>query len=148
MNKKEINYWRKTVEGYGLDATQSISGRTIMKFIETIEQFQNEPLDILVQIQNTIEQKNDDKWRIEKCDEILDYVNYYKRLAELSDKEKLDFIHCNEGFPLTDEQREVLNKSDDLKKDYYFDMWARSTYFKLCAWLNYLGGHTKEKPPV
>ena len=106
-------------------------------------------MDILEQLQEHFEQGKTDKEKTDKCEEVLDYVNYYKRLTELSEDEKRDFVYCNEGFPISDGMRKTLDKcKTEKEKDYYYDMWARSAYFKLCAWLNYLGGHTKEKPTV
>lgn len=44
LDKKEISYWRKTVERFGLNSEQMISGEMLMKFIETIEE-QNDKLE-------------------------------------------------------------------------------------------------------
>lgn len=47
LDKKEIACWRKTVEKFGLDSSQMISGKMLMKFIETIEQL-SVPAETLV----------------------------------------------------------------------------------------------------
>lgn len=84
---------------------------------------------------------------IEIINELINYLNYRLRLIQLSNNEKQDFIYCNEGYPLTNEQRKTLKKNKN-NEDYYFEMWARATYFRKCAWLNYLNGNTNEKPPI
>ncbi len=95
----------------------------------------------------------DNEVRITRIQEIQDFLNYNLRLTELSAEEKEDFVNCMEGFPLTQAQRNTLsdakgkvrNNGESLQ-DYYIDMWARSTYFKRCAWFSYLYGETKTKP--
>ena len=91
--------------------------------------------------ENVIEE--DQKIRLE---EVVDYAKYCMRLISLSAAEKKDFANCMEGYPITDKQMKLLAASSEEKKDYYIDMWARSTYFKQCAWMSYLHGETDDSP--
>lgn len=84
--------------------------------------------------------------RVNRINEILTYLNFNLRLTELSELEKQDFVNCMEGFPLTDDQKKTLNDSTEERKNYYIDMWARSTYMKRCVWLTYLHGESDKKP--
>lgn len=85
---------------------------------------------------------------INRVTEIKKYIDFQLRWAELSDEEKRDFTYCMEGFPLTEEQRKVIDDSNEDKKNHYFEMWSRSTYMKRCAWMTYLHGEADEKPFV
>lgn len=105
-------------------------------------------VDLIDLIDEHLQEANSDtKDRIDKIKTILDFLNYNLRLTELSDDEKQDFMGCIEGYPLTDEMRETLdNCKTEERKNYYYTMWARSTYFKRCAWMQYLCGETDDKP--
>ena len=93
------------------------------------------------------EVNSDTEERTQRIKNILDFLNYNFRLTELSEKEKEDFVHCMEGYPLNDNMRETLNKCEtEDKKSHYINMWARSTYFRQCAWFEYLYGNTNTKP--
>jgi hypothetical protein len=92
-------------------------------------------IDLFLQTLN-----NDSKQRSESIKELIDFLSYNLRVTELSDLQKRDFVYCMEGYPLTDKQHDLLTKSNDKEKNYYIDMWARSTYFRRCAWLTYLHG--------
>ena len=98
------------------------------------------------------EANNNDVERLKRIDEILEFVNYNRRLTMLTDEEKQDFIYCNEGYPRETWTEDMIkaydNAPDQKARDYYIEMWARSTYFRQCAWHNYLFGHTDEKPFV
>lgn len=84
---------------------------------------------------------------VELINEVMAYCNYLLRLEGLTDKEKEDFVSTMEGGGMTEEMRKVLNDcKTDKKRDYYIDMWGRSTYFRQCAWLSYLHGETNHKP--
>ena len=85
--------------------------------------------------------------RLSRINEILGFVSYNKRLTELTDAEQKDFVCCNEGYPFTSKQQNILDKNPH-KKDYYLNMWARATYFRQCAWLGYLFGETDKKPSL
>ena len=95
------------------------------------------------------EVNNDTVERLKRIDEMLFFLNFNRRLTELSDEEKEDFDNCHKGFPWTENMRTTYDNAPDQKtKDYYIDMWARSTYFRRCAWENYLSGYTDDKPIV
>ena len=93
-------------------------------------------------IDEHLQEANSDKEeRIRRIKEITEFLNYNLRLTELSDEEKQDFVLSMEGYPLSDEMRKTLdNCTTEEQKDHYFTMWARSTYFRRCKWLNYLKG--------
>jgi hypothetical protein len=108
-----------------------------MKTVEIIE-----ILDEYLQEVNSDQEK-----RIGRIKELLDFLNYNLRLTELSKEEKEDFVLSNEGYPLNEGMRKTLDGCEsEEKKNHYFNMLARSTYFRRCAWLRYLTGETKEKP--
>lgn len=75
------------------------------------------------------------------------YIDYCKRLMDLSPEEKIDFMYCMEGYPLTDKQRLLLDENPG-KREYIIERWARSTYFRRCAWMSYLNGVAKDKPTL
>ncbi len=87
------------------------------------------------------------KTRLHRIDKLLFVLNYELRLTRLSKEEKIDWVHCNEGFPLTDNQSKVLDicKTEE-KRNYYIEMWARCTYLRLCAWRAYFAGESDKKP--
>lgn len=94
-----------------------------------------------------LQEVNDDqKERLSRINEMLDYLNYNKRLTELSEVEKQAFVETMEGAALTDAQRQKLKGMDKKQQDLYFDELARTTYFRRCAWLSYLSGERTEKP--
>ncbi len=84
--------------------------------------------------------------RVNRIKEILTYLNFNLRLTELSEFEKQDFVNCMEGYPLTEDQRKTLENSTKERKNYYIDMWARSTYMRRCMWLTYLHNESDTKP--
>jgi hypothetical protein len=97
--------------------------------------------EILDKIDSFLQLSNGNtKERLDKINELLSFLNYNKRLTELSKEEKLNFVEAMEGANLTDKQRKILNESDVKMKDHYIEMWARSTYFRRCAWISYLHG--------
>ncbi|MEK7070687.1 MAG: hypothetical protein AAB966_02680 [Patescibacteria group bacterium] len=95
------------------------------------------------------EVNSDTTERLKRIDEMLFFLNFNRRLTKLSDEEKQDFANCHEGFPWTENMRATYDNAPDKKtKDYYIDMWARSTYFRRCAWESYLSGYTNDKPTI
>lgn len=42
LDKETLNTWKKTIERYGLNSKQTISGSTLMTFINTIEELQKQ----------------------------------------------------------------------------------------------------------
>lgn len=107
----------------------------------------SEPVDILSLIDNHLQEANtDDAERMKRIDEIIDFLMYNKRLTALSPEEKLAFVQTMEP-ELSDEERKVINGCKTKKdKEHYIDMWARSTYFRRCAWMAYLHGESTDKP--
>ncbi len=79
---------------------------------------------------------------------MLDFLNFNSRLTKLSDEEKQDFTYCNEGYPRTEEMQASYDNADEERREYLLDMWARSTYMRLCMWRGYLSGNTDKKPTI
>ena len=109
----------------------------------------DEVIDVISQhIQET---KPDSLEAVKRLDKIIssisEYVNYTRRLMALTDVEKQDFMDTMEGRGLTAEQRKTLDTQPD-KRNYYIEMWARSNYFRRCAWLAYLYGEEDHPPAV
>lgn len=95
------------------------------------------------------EVNNNTPERLKRIDEMLFFLNFHKRLTELSKEERQDFCYCQEGFPWTEEMKKTYeNASTEEKKDYYRTMWATSTYMRRCAWDSYLAGYTNKKPTL
>lgn len=89
------------------------------------------------------------KKRIDRIKSLIDFLNYNLRITELSKNEKIDFVRTMEGGFLTNEMRTTLeNCKTEEKKEHYIDMWARSNYFRKCAWLQYLHGEVENKPLI
>ena len=112
---------------------------------------QNEPdAKILEVIDVHLQEVNDDQaLRLSRIDGLIDFLQYQRRLTALSDEEREDYGYTLQGYPLTDEQRKIMDDCKSEKaRDYYVEMWARSTYFRRCAWQSYLFGQTTDKPSV
>lgn len=106
--------------------------------------------ELLEQISEHLQEVNNNTTeRLKRIDEMLFFLNYNRRLTELSNEEKQDFIYCHEGFPWTESMKATHNNAPNkATKDYYIEMWARSTYIRRCAWNDYLSGKTNDKPTV
>lgn len=101
-------------------------------------------------IDDHLQEVNDDqKERIKRIKEIQDFLAYNLRLTELTPDQLEDFGQTMDGGRLTDNMRKTFDecKTED-RKDYYITMWARSNYFRQCAWMSYLHGECVEKPFV
>ena len=98
-------------------------------------------------ISDHLQEVNDNQGeRVKRIESMLDFLNFNLRLTNLSKEEKEDFVNSVEGYPLTEEMRKTLdNCPSEERKNYYISMWARSTYFRKCAWLDYLCGKTDKK---
>ena len=103
--------------------------------------------DLIIIIEEHLQEVNDNtKERVTRIKNLLDFLNYSLRLTELSEKEKEDFYGSIKGYPLNDNMRKTLEGCPNEEiKDYYITMWARSTYFRRCAWLQYLHGEVNDK---
>lgn len=104
--------------------------------------------ELITAISDHLQEVNDDtKERLKRIDEMLFFLNFNRRLTELSDEEKEDFVYSNEGYPWTDDMRKAYDTAtDDITKQQYLEMWSRSTYMRQCDWNSYLTGQTEEKP--
>ncbi len=104
--------------------------------------------DILNIIDEHLQETNhDQKERISRIGEIQKYLSYNMRLTKLTEEEKENFVESVEGGHMTNEMRKTIdNCKTQERKDHYFDMWARSTYLRRCAWLSYLHGEINDKP--
>ena len=87
--------------------------------------------------------------RIKRIKEMQDFLAYNLRISELTERELDDLGRTMEGVYFTDNMRKTLDdcKTEE-RKNYYIEMWARSTYFKQCAWMSYLHGECSDKPFV
>lgn len=97
--------------------------------------------EVMDMIDNHINDMKEQSDHFAAIDRLLGYLNYLRRINMLSDEEMQDFIYCNEGYPLTDKDREMMKKDRG-----YIDGKARFTYFRRCSWLQYLYGESDEKP--
>lgn len=87
--------------------------------------------------------------RLARINKLLDFLQYNKKITELTDEELKDFASCMDGGNLSDSEREKLTSTtDEVKREHYIEMWARSVYFRRCAWLSYLYGETTDKPTL
>lgn len=103
--------------------------------------------EILSLLDDYLQEANDSqKERVRRIKGFLDFLNYNLRLTELSKEEKIHFVNSVEGH-LTKEMHEKINSCKTKEeKDEWITMWASSSYFRQCAWFNYLNGKTNEKP--
>lgn len=114
-------------------------------YLKTIDMSTEEVMNLIDE--HLQEANSNTEERINRTKELLRFLNYNLRLAQLTDEEKEDFIGSMEGYPLTKGMRETLDKAENEQvREHYIDTWARSTYFKQCEWLQYLYGETEEKP--
>jgi hypothetical protein len=91
----------------------------------------------------------DQKERLSRINEMLDYLNYNKRLTELSEAEKQAFVDTMEGSTLSEYDRKKLDGlKSEKERDHYINEVARTVYFRRCAWLSYLSGERADKPYV
>lgn len=86
---------------------------------------------ILKDIDDYFQEANSDPVeRLKRINEVGGYINYSRRLTELSDEERQDYAYCHQGYPLTDEQRKTLDESEGKilpgkggsLKDYYIEL--------------------------
>ncbi len=81
--------------------------------------------------------------RIESIDDLLHRLNFERRLTMLTDEER---DHMN-NESLSPEARQKLDEAKTpVEREELITMYARSTYFRQCAWIDYLNGSTDKKP--
>jgi hypothetical protein len=106
-------------------------------------------VEVLEYIGSYLDESNDDDTkRLSKIEVMMNFLEFEKRVTELTDVEKQHYFNCLNGPRLSDEMKATLKGCETPEhKEYYIKMWARSTYFARCAWETYL--HTgKDKPFV
>lgn len=79
--------------------------------------------------------------KIEAFDDALHILNFGRRLASLTDKQ---LTHMNDVENLTEGQRKRLDtvKTDE-DREIVIEEYARTAYFRECAWIDYLNGAGK-----
>lgn len=83
----------------------------------------------------------DKEARLEAIDDALHRLNFERRVTALTEKQ-LQHMHDNS---LSIAQRERLDACNtDEQRDEVITGYARATYFKQCAWSDYLNGATDE----
>lgn len=103
--------------------------------------------ELINQISDHLQEVNaDEKERVKRIDEMLDFLNWNKRITELTKSEKLAFSRAMAG-DITEKERKLIADAADEKKEYYISSLARANYIKKCAWVSYLSGNG-EKPVV
>ncbi|MES2314967.1 MAG: hypothetical protein V4524_03495 [Patescibacteria group bacterium] len=81
--------------------------------------------------------------RLARIDDLLHRLNFERRLTALTDEER---DHMNDES-LSPEARQKLDEAKtEAERENLITMYARSTYFRQCAWKDYLNGTTNEKP--
>ncbi len=81
--------------------------------------------------------------RLERIDDLLHRLNFERRLTALTDEER---DHMNYES-LSPEAKERLGKAKTpAERKELITMFARSTYFRRCAWVDYLNGSSNDKP--
>ena len=105
---------------------------------------------ITIVIDDYLQEVNDNQTeRIERIKQMQDFLAYNLRLTGLTTEEKEDFVNTMQGGNVTDGMKKTLSDyPTEEKKDYYLTMWARSNYFRQCAWMGYLHGTEKKMPFV
>jgi len=83
--------------------------------------------------------------RLEIIDELLHSLNFARRVAMLTNEEMAHM--CNQS--LSPAAKKGLDEAaTEEERDELFTMYARSNFFRRCAWADYLNGVTEQKPLV
>lgn len=81
--------------------------------------------------------------RLESIEDLLHRLNFERRLTTLTDEER---NHMN-NESLSPEAKQKLDEARTVAgREKLITMYARSIYFRRCAWIDYLNGSTDEKP--
>ena len=106
-------------------------------------------INVCETIGNYLDESNSDSTkRLSKIEALIKFLEFEKRVTEMTDAEKQHYYRCLDGPQLSDKMRATLDScTTEEKRNYYIEMWARATYFTRCAWDTYL--HTgKDKPQI
>jgi hypothetical protein len=89
---------------------------------------------------------SDDDERIKRIDDLLHILNFERRVACLSDAERHAMVSAGDGR-ISPEMRQRIDacKSEAERKS-LIDGYARTCYFRQCAWSDYLNGVSKNMP--
>lgn len=81
--------------------------------------------------------------RVEFIDDMIHLLNFERRVTLLSPEQEANMMDAG----LSDECRKKLDecKTED-ERNHYIEMYARSQYFRQCAWSNYLNGFEADPP--
>jgi hypothetical protein len=83
--------------------------------------------------------------RLESIKEIISALKFEERFHSLSDKELFDI--CERPFLLSDKAEKKLREcKNDNDINLLINEYARSRYFRDCAWGSFLNGETENKP--
>ena len=81
--------------------------------------------------------------RLETIDDLFHRLNFERRLTALTKEERAHMQNAT----LSDKAEAALKKAETpAKREESIVMYARSIYFKRCAWVDYLNGGRTEKP--
>lgn len=81
--------------------------------------------------------------RLESIDDLLHRLNFERRLMTLTDEER---EHMNNESLSPEARQKLDNAKTTAEREELITMYARSTYFRRCAWIDYLNGSTDKKP--
>jgi len=85
------------------------------------------------------------KKRLEAIDDLLHSLNFDRRVAMLTDEELAHMFNLSLSFA---ERKRLDEATSEKKRDEILMEYARSNYFRRCAWADYLNGVTDKKPFV
>lgn len=83
--------------------------------------------------------------RLEVINDLLHSLNFDRRAAMLTNEEMAHM--CNRSLSLIERKR-LDGAKTKKERDELIMMYARSNYFRQCAWADYLNGETEKKPFV
>ena len=103
--------------------------------------------DIVKTIQHYLDlSKDDKKERLDKIGDLIHFLNFEKRLTELTEDESAAMMNSDNGNENDIFQYRLLHCRTDTERDELVADMARRKYFIKCAWSDYLNGVSDFKP--
>ncbi len=81
--------------------------------------------------------------RLKSIDDLLHRLNFERRLTTLTDEER---EHMNNESISPEARQRLDDARTPAEREELITMYARSTYFRRCAWIDYLNGSICIKP--
>lgn len=99
-------------------------------------------MSIIQDIRKKLDSIKNKKKRIEETLDIIHALEFEIRVSALSDEQESHLMNMS----LSAAQRKRLDKANKKDRPAIFEEYARCSYFRRCAWSNYLNGITNDPP--